>query len=234
MLEVIDIKAGYGLVQVLNGVSLRVAEREFIALVGGNGAGKTTLMKSIAGLIAPQSGHIRFGDVELGGRGARNAVDVGISLVPEGRMVFPRMTVLETLLMGSVHPRARAHRADSLEHVFATFPRLKERMQQEARTMSGGEQQMLAIGRGVMTRPRLLILDEPSLGLSPLLVKETYEAMARLNHDGLTILLAEQNVHLSLRASTRGYVIENGDIVLDGPSAELAIDPAIRKAYLGL
>lgn len=234
MLEIIDIQAGYGPVQVLRGVSLRVAEREFIALVGGNGAGKTTLMKTIAGLIAPQSGHIRFCDVELGGRGARNAVDVGIALVPEGRMVFPRMTVLENLLMGSVHPRARPYRSESLEHVFTIFPRLKERMEQEARTLSGGEQQMLAIGRGVMTRPRLLILDEPSLGLSPLLVKEAYEAMVRLNRDGLAILLAEQNVQLSLRASTRAYVIENGNIVLDGSSAELVADPAIRKAYLGL
>jgi len=234
LLEIIDIKAGYGQVQILGGVSLRVAEREFVALVGGNGAGKTTLMKTISGLIAPQSGRIRFGEVELGGRGARDAVDVGIVLVPEGRMVFPRMTVIENLYMGSVHPRARPYRAKSLEHVFTVFPRLKERMQQEARTLSGGEQQMLAIGRGLMTRPRLLILDEPSLGLSPLLVKETYETLVRLNRDGLAILLAEQNVQLALRASTRGYVIENGEIVLEGSSAALVVDPATRKAYLGL
>lgn len=172
--------------------------------------------------------------MELGGCGARSAVDVGIVLVPEGRLVFPRMTVLENLLMGSVHPRARPFRAKSLEHVFSMFPRLEERRQQKAHTLSGGEQQMLAIGRGLMTRPRLLILDEPSLGLSPLLVKETYEVLVRLNRDGLGILLAEQNVQLALRTSTRGYVIENGKIVLAGSSAELVADPATRKAYLGL
>lgn len=234
MLEVADIVAGYGRVLAVQGVSLSVAEREFVALVGANGAGKSTLMKVLSGLLAPKSGSIRFGGRELAGSGAEEAVAAGIVLVPEGRMVFPRMTVLENLLLGATNPRARKDRERSLERVFALFPRLAERRGQLARTLSGGEQQMLAIGRGLMALPRILILDEPSLGLSPLLVQETYKALQRLNADGLTILLAEQNVRLSLAVSTRGYVMEHGRIVLAGASAKLADDPATRKAYLGL
>ncbi|MBX6368890.1 MAG: ABC transporter ATP-binding protein [Rhodospirillales bacterium] len=234
MLEVADIVAGYGRVLAVQGVSLSVAEREFVALVGANGAGKSTLMKVLSGLLAPKSGSIRLGGRELAGSGAEEAVAAGIVLVPEGRMVFPRMTVLENLLLGATNPRARKDRERSLERVFALFPRLAERRGQLARTLSGGEQQMLAIGRGLMALPRILILDEPSLGLSPLLVQETYKALQRLNADGLTILLAEQNVRLSLAVSTRGYVMEHGRIVLAGASAKLADDPATRKAYLGL
>lgn len=234
MLEVADIVAGYGRVLAVQGVSLSVAEREFVALAGANGAGKSTLMKVLSGLLAPKSGSIRLGGRELAGSGAEEAVAAGIVLVPEGRMVFPRMTVLENLLLGATNPRARKDRERSLERVFALFPRLAERRGQLARTLSGGEQQMLAIGRGLMALPRILILDEPSLGLSPLLVQETYKALQRLNADGLTILLAEQNVRLSLAVSTRGYVMEHGRIVLAGASAKLADDPATRKAYLGL
>jgi branched-chain amino acid transport system ATP-binding protein len=233
LLEVSGLVAGYGRITILREVELSVAEGELVALVGVNGSGKTTLMKTIAGLIAPGAGQVRFEGAELAGQGAERAVQAGIVLVPEGRMVFPRMSVWENLMLGGVHPRPKPERAESLERVFDLFPRLAERRDQKAATMSGGEQQMLAIGRGLMARPKLLILDEPSLGLSPLMVQETYAALKRLNREGLTILLAEQNVKLSLAVSTRGYVIENGRIVLKGASDALARDPATRQAYLG-
>ncbi|MFG1210241.1 ABC transporter ATP-binding protein [Xanthobacter flavus] len=233
MLEVSGLVAGYGRITILREVALSVAEGELVALVGVNGSGKTTLMKTIAGLIAPGAGRVGFEGAELAGQGAERAVQAGIVLVPEGRMVFPRMSVWENLMLGGVHPRPKPERAESLERVFDLFPRLAERRDQKAATMSGGEQQMLAIGRGLMARPKLLILDEPSLGLSPLMVQETYAALRRLNREGLTILLAEQNVKLSLAVSTRGYVIENGRIVLKGASDALARDPATRQAYLG-
>lgn len=233
MLEIEGLISGYGRIGILHGVDLRVGKGELVALVGVNGAGKTTLMKTIAGLIRPTAGRISSEGTDLTGRGAERAVEAGIVLVPEGRMVFPRMTVWENLMLGGVHPRVRPHREATLERVFALFPRLAERRDQKAATMSGGEQQMLVIGRGLMAQPKLLLLDEPSLGLSPLLVQETYGALRKLNADGLTILLAEQNVKLSLAVSTRGYVIENGRIVLSGASSDLARDPATRKAYLG-
>jgi len=233
LLEVSGLVAGYGRITILREVALSVAEGELVALVGVNGSGKTTLMKTIAGLIAPGAGRVGFEGAELAGQGAERAVQAGIVLVPEGRMVFPRMSVWENLMLGGVHPRPKPERAESLERVFDLFPRLAERRDQKAATMSGGEQQMLAIGRGLMARPKLLILDEPSLGLSPLMVQETYAALRRLNREGLTILLAEQNVKLSLAVSTRGYVIENGRIVLKGASDALARDPATRQAYLG-
>ena len=233
MLEVSGLVSGYGRISILREVDLRVKPGELVALVGVNGAGKTTLMKTIAGLVPASTGRIAFEGSDLTGRGAERAVEAGVVLVPEGRMMFPRMTVWENLMLGGVHPRPRPHREATLKRVFDLFPRLAERRAQKAVTMSGGEQQMLAIGRGLMARPKLLILDEPSLGLSPLMVQETYGALRRLNADGLTILLAEQNVKLSLAVSTRGYVMENGRIVLTGASGELAHDPATRKAYLG-
>lgn len=233
MLEVSGLVAGYGRITILREVGLKVGEGELVALVGVNGSGKTTLMKSIAGLILPSEGRVRFNGTELAARGAERAVEAGIVLVPEGRMVFPRMTVWENLMLGGVHPRPRPDREATLHRVYDLFPRLAERREQKAATMSGGEQQMLAIGRGLMAQPKLLILDEPSLGLSPLMVQETYAALRRLNAEGLTILLAEQNVKLSLAVSSRGYVIENGRIVLEGASEGLASDPATRKAYLG-
>lgn len=233
MLEISGLVSGYGRISILHGIDLRVEKGELVALVGVNGAGKTTLMKTISGLIRPTSGRIAFEGSEIAGEGAERAVAAGIALVPEGRMVFPRMTVWENLMLGGVHPRARPYREATLERIFDLFPRLAERRDQKAATMSGGEQQMLVIGRGLMAQPKLLILDEPSLGLSPLLVQETYGALRKLNAEGLTILLAEQNVKLSLAVSTRGYVIENGKIVLTGASSDLAHDPATRKAYLG-
>lgn len=233
MLEISGLVSGYGRIDILHGIDLRVGKGELVALVGVNGAGKTTLMKTIAGLIRPTAGRIAFEGSEIAGEGAERAVAAGIALVPEGRMVFPRMTVWENLMLGGVHPRARPYREATLERIFDLFPRLAERRDQKAATMSGGEQQMLVIGRGLMAQPKLLILDEPSLGLSPLLVQETYGALRKLNAEGLTILLAEQNVKLSLAVSNRGYVIENGKIVLTGASSDLARDPATRKAYLG-
>jgi len=234
LLDVHAVSASYGNIVVLQDVSLNVGTGEMVALVGVNGAGKTTLMKCISGLLAPTAGHVSFNGTELAGRGCEAAVTAGISLVPEGRMVFPRMTVLENLLLGASNPRARPKRDDTLRRVFDLFPRLQERSGQHARTLSGGEQQMLAIGRGLMAMPDLLILDEPSLGLSPLMVQETFRALKRLNGDGLTMLLVEQNVRLSLAVSTRGYVIENGRIALTGSAEQLADDPLVRKAYLGL
>jgi branched-chain amino acid transport system ATP-binding protein len=233
LLEVAALDAGYGRVTVLRSVALRVAEGEFVALVGVNGAGKTTLMKALAGLVRPSAGRIVFAGADLAGRGTDRCVDAGIVLVPEGRLVFPRMTVWENLMLGGINPRARPQRAWTLERVFDLFPRLAERRDQKAATMSGGEQQMLAIGRGLMAQPKLLILDEPSLGLSPIMVQEAYAALRRLNREGLTILLAEQNVKLSLAVSTRGYVLENGQIALEGSSQQLAHDPTTRRAYLG-
>jgi branched-chain amino acid transport system ATP-binding protein len=233
LLEVSGLVAGYGQITILREVELRVGQGELVALVGVNGAGKTTLMKTIAGLVSPAAGRISFDGAGLTGRGAERMVQAGVVLVPEGRMVFPRMTVWENLMLGGIHPRPRPHREASLRRVLDLFPRLAERREQKAATMSGGEQQMLAIGRGLMAEPKLLMLDEPSLGLSPLMVQETYAALRRLNAEGLTILLAEQNVKLSLAVSTRGYVLENGCIVLTGASGDLARDPATRKAYLG-
>jgi branched-chain amino acid transport system ATP-binding protein len=233
LLEVSDLVSGYGRISILREVELRVDQGELVALVGVNGAGKTTLMKTIAGLVPATAGRVSFEGADLTAKGSERAVDAGVVLVPEGRMVFPRMTVWENLMLGGVHPRPRPHREATLRRVFDLFPRLSERRDQKAATMSGGEQQMLAIGRGLMAQPKLLILDEPSLGLSPLMVQETYGALRRLNAEGLTILLAEQNVKLSLAVSSRGYVMENGRIVLTGASGELARDPATRKAYLG-
>ena len=234
MLNVHAVSASYGNVAVLQDVSLTVEKGEMVALVGVNGAGKTTLMKCISGLLSPTAGAVSFKGTELTGRGCEAAVTAGISLVPEGRMVFPRMSVLENLLLGASNPRARPQRDATLQRILDLFPRLRERSAQHARTLSGGEQQMLAIGRGLMALPDLLILDEPSLGLSPLMVQETFRALKRLNADGLTMLLVEQNVRLSLAASSRGYVIENGHIVLTGTAEQLADDPLVRKAYLGV
>ncbi len=229
-----NVCAGFGRVAVLHDVSLRVGKGEIVALVGGNGAGKTTLMKCIAGLIAPTGGSIVCQGATLTGRPPDAAVAAGVVLVPEGRMIFLRMTVLENLLLGGINPRARPHRAANLDVIFTLFPRLRQREAQLARTLSGGEQQMLAIGRGLMAMPDILILDEPSLGLSPIMVKETFRALRSLNRNGLTILLVEQNVRLSLAISARGYVLENGRVVLSGPSDTIGADPAMRKAYLGM
>lgn len=232
VLEVTALRAGYGAIEILRGVDLAVGAGEIVALLGSNGAGKSTLNNNISGLYRPFGGSIRFEGKEIGGAPSTRIVAAGLVQVPEGRRVFPNLTVRENLEMGS-YRRGKVARAQNLERVTAIFPRLKERWTQFAGTLSGGEQQMLAIGRGLMGEPKLLILDEPSLGLSPILVEEMFALIARINADGLAILLVEQNVVQSLAVAHRAYVLENGRIALSGKAAELAEHPELRKAYLG-
>ena len=232
VLEVAGLRAGYGAIEILRGVDLAVGAGEIVALLGSNGAGKSTLNNNISGLYRPFGGSIRFEGQEIAGAPSTRIVAAGLVQVPEGRRVFPNLTVRENLEMGS-YRRGKPARTQNLERVTAIFPRLKERWTQLAGTLSGGEQQMLAIGRGLMGEPRLLILDEPSLGLSPLLVEEMFALIARINADGLAILLVEQNVVQSLAVAHRAYVLENGRIALSGKAAELAEHPELKKAYLG-
>jgi branched-chain amino acid transport system ATP-binding protein len=232
VLEVSALRAGYGPIEVLRGIDLSVAAGEIVALLGSNGAGKSTLNNNISGLYRPFGGNIRFDGKDIAGTPSMQIVEAGLVQVPEGRRVFPNLTVRDNLELGS-YRRGKPARAQNLERVLATFPRLRERLRQAAGTLSGGEQQMLAIGRGLMAEPRLLILDEPSLGLSPLLVEEMFALIGRLNADGLAILLVEQNVMQSLTIAHRAYVLENGRIALQGPAAELAEHPGLRKSYLG-
>ena len=232
MLEVRALRAGYGAIEVLRGVDLAVAAGEIVALLGSNGAGKSTLNNNVSGLYRPLAGTIRFDGKDIAGTPSMRIVEAGLIQVPEGRRVFPNLSVRENLELGS-YRRGRAARANNLERVLSIFQRLKERLTQSAGTLSGGEQQMLAIGRGLMGEPRLLILDEPSLGLSPLLVEEMFALIGRLNRDGLAILLVEQNVVQSLAIAHRAYVLENGRIGLSGKAADLAQDPELRKSYLG-
>jgi branched-chain amino acid transport system ATP-binding protein len=233
MLEVRGLSAGYGALPVLRGVDLTIAAGEIVAVLGSNGAGKTTLNSVLSGLLRPTSGGIRFADAEIAGAAPRRIVALGLIHVPEGRRVFPTLTVRENLELGSFR-RGRAHRAQSIERVAAIFPRLRERFAQRAGTLSGGEQQMLAIGRGLMAEPRLLILDEPSLGLSPRLVEEMFALIAGLRAQGLAILLVEQNVVQSLEIADRGYVLEHGRVTLSGAAVDLGDDARLRQAYLGL
>jgi branched-chain amino acid transport system ATP-binding protein len=232
MLEVGTLRAGYGAIEVLRGVDLAVGAGEIVALLGSNGAGKSTLNNNVCGLYRPLAGTIRFDGKDIAGAPSMRIVEAGLIQVPEGRRVFPNLSVRENLELGS-YRRGRIARAKNLDHVLSIFPRLKERLTQTAGTLSGGEQQMLAIGRGLMGEPRLLILDEPSLGLSPLLVEEMFALIGRLNRDGLAILLVEQNVVQSLAIAHRAYVLENGRIALSGNAADLAQDPELRKSYLG-
>ena len=232
MLEVRALRAGYGAIEVLRGVDLVVGAGEIVALLGSNGAGKSTLNNNVCGLYRPFGGAIEFDGQAIAGAPSMRIVEAGLVQVPEGRRVFPNLSVRENLELGS-YRRGRTARAHNLERVLAVFPRLNERMTQLAGTLSGGEQQMLAIGRGLMSEPRLLILDEPSLGLSPLLVEEMFTLIGRLNRDGLAILLVEQNVVQSLAIAHRAYVLENGRIALSGAAAELAEHPELRKSYLG-
>jgi branched-chain amino acid transport system ATP-binding protein len=232
MLEVRALRAGYGAIEVLRGVDLAVGVGEIVALLGSNGAGKSTLNNNVSGLYRPFGGTIEFDGQAIVGTSSMRIVEAGLVQVPEGRRVFPNLAVRENLELGS-YRRGRTARARNLERVLAVFPRLNERMTQLAGTLSGGEQQMLAIGRGLMSEPRLLILDEPSLGLSPLLVEEMFTLIGRLNRDGLAILLVEQNVVQSLAIAHRAYVLENGRIALSGAAAELAEHPELRKSYLG-
>ena len=233
LLLVENLRAGYGAVEVLRGVDIRISHGELIALLGSNGAGKTTLNAVMSGLLAPRSGRVIFDGEDLTGVHYRRIVQAGLIQVPEGRKVFPNLTVLENLELGAF-TRARQRLSEKIGRVFETFPRLRERMAQLAGTMSGGEQQMLAIGRGLMAEPKLLILDEPSLGLSPLLVEELFTLIAKLRTDGLAILLVEQNVGQSLDIADRAYVMENGTIRFSGTATELLASDTLRQAYLGV
>ena len=233
MLEVRGLHAGYGPVEVLRGIDLDVGAGEIVAVLGSNGAGKSTLNNNLSGLYRPFAGSIRFEGKEISGAASTDIVELGLIHVPEGRRVFPNMSVRENLELGS-YRRGRAKRATNLERVVGIFPRLKERYEQQAGTLSGGEQQMLAIGRGLMSEPRLLILDEPSLGLSPLLVEQMFELVRVINRDGLAILLMEQNVVESLALAKRAYIIENGAVVMSGAATTIADDPQLKRRYLGL
>ncbi len=233
MLEVRGLQAGYGEVAVLRGIDLDLAKGEIVALLGANGVGKSTLNNNLSGLYRPMAGEIRFMGTNITGASADSIVSTGLIQVPEGRRVFPNLSVQENLELGS-YRRGRANRSLNLERVYGVFPRLKERMTQLAGTLSGGEQQMLAIGRGLMAEPELLILDEPSLGLSPLLVEEMFSLIQQLNRDGLSILLVEQNVVQSLAIAHRAFVLEHGVITLSGPAAVLLNDPGLKASYLGM
>jgi len=238
LLALEDVDAGYGVLQVLWGVTLRVARGEIVSLIGPNGAGKTTVIKTILGVVPVRresgAGAIHFKGERIDRLAPEEIVKRGIAAVPEGARVFPEMTVLDNLRMGALVPHARTREAESLAEVFAMFPRLRERQRQLARTLSGGERQMLAIGRGLMARPDLLLFDEPSLGLQPTLVKTIIESIRSINERGLTVLLIEQNVHISLPISHRGYVLEQGRVVLEDAGRALLANPHVRLSYLGV
>ena len=233
LLDIRGLRGGYGRVEVLRGVDLQVNDGEIVALLGSNGAGKSTLNNMVSGIVRSWGGRVSFDGRDLSNAHYRSVVLAGLIQVPEGRKIFPNLTALENLELGSF-TRARERRAQNLERVFDTFPRLKERLAQKAGTMSGGEQQMLAIGRGLMAEPRLLILDEPSLGLSPLLVDELFALIRRLHDGGLAVLLVEQNVGQSLEIADRAYVLENGSVRFSGLPAELLASDELKRAYLGL
>ncbi len=233
LLELNNVTARYGDVQVLWGVSLSVREGEIVTLIGANGAGKTTTLKTISGVVRATGGDILFAGEAITRLPSHDIAARRIAHVPEGRRLFPLMSVRENLELGALHHEARQHRAETLEQVFALFPKLKERERQMAGTLSGGEQQMVAIGRGLMARPRLLMLDEPSLGLAPIIVSEMFAIIGKLNEQGITVMLVEQNVQQSLKLANRGYVLENGRVVLEGAAQSLLTDERVREAYLG-
>jgi len=233
VLEVKSLDVAYGGIQAVRGASLTVGENEMVALVGANGAGKTSTLKAIARMHDSAGGDIRFNGESIVRIAPHALIRAGIALVPEGRGVFPRLTVAENLAMGAFIRDDKAAIAQDLDHVYAHFPRLKERAGQLAGTLSGGEQQMLAIGRALMSRPKLLLLDEPSMGLAPLMVQKIFEVITAVAREGMTILLVEQNAKLALEVSQRAYVMESGEITHSGPSAELLADPRVRAAYLG-
>ncbi len=234
MLKIDRLNFSYGDMQVLWDLDLEVSAGEIVTVVGANGAGKSTTLKNISRLVKWQGGSITFNGTDLAKHESHEVVEMGIVQVPEGRKIFPEMTVLENLRMGSFIKSARADRDSNVDRVFQLFPRLKEREKQLGGTMSGGEQQMLAIARGLMANPKLLLLDEPSLGLAPLMVKFIFEIIQEINRQGVTVLLVEQNVYQSLRIATRGYVLETGRVVLKGSGEELLNDEHVRKAFLGM
>lgn len=233
MLKIRNIETYYGNIQALKGVSLEIKEKEIVSLIGSNGAGKTTLLKTITGLIQPKSGSILLEEKEITNMEASEIVKLGLSLSPEGRQVFPRMSVVENLEMGAFIRKNSKEIKDSFDRVYQLFPRLHERKKQEAGTLSGGEQQMLAIGRALMSKPKLLLLDEPSLGLAPMLVEGIFQLIKEINSQGTTILLIEQNARMALMIADRGYVLETGKIVLEDTAQKLLISDEVRKAYLG-
>jgi branched-chain amino acid transport system ATP-binding protein len=232
LLEVSDIHTYYGAIEALRGVSLTVEEGEAVTIIGSNGAGKSTTLRSISGLTPAATGKVTFSGQDITRLPAHEIVEHGIALAPEGRHCFPRMTVRENLDMGA-YKRRDTGIGEDLDYVFDLFPRLKERERQKAGTMSGGEQQMLAIGRALMARPKLLMLDEPSMGIAPILVQRIYETIAEINRQGVAILLVEQNANYALDVSKRGYVLETGAVALSNQSSELRNDPAVQRAYLG-
>jgi branched-chain amino acid transport system ATP-binding protein len=234
LLEVRDLDLYYGDAQALSGVSLEIPDGKIVALVGANGAGKTSLIRAIAGIERPRAGKIRFAGREISGLESHEICNLGIGQVAEGRQIFSSLTVAENLKLGAALPRARAKSMETMAEVLALFPRLRERRKQIAGTLSGGEQQMLAIGRCLMSRPELIMFDEPSLGLAPTIVREVLRAIRALNENGITILMVEQNVAVSLKLSERAYVLETGRIVMSGAGVELLNDLRVRQAYLGL
>jgi branched-chain amino acid transport system ATP-binding protein len=234
MLDVKKINTFYGKVQVLWDVSFKIEKKEIVAFIGANGAGKTTLINTISGILRPAAGSVKFLGTRIDGLAEHNIVELGICHIPEGRRLFPDMSVRENLEMGAYLPRAWKQKDETLEHVYHLFPILKERGRQLARTLSGGEQQMLAMGRGLMSRPKLCIIDEPSNGLAPLMVKEIFEIIQGLRDQGIAILLIEQNVRQTLEIADRAYVLENGRVILSGESKKLLKQELIKKAYLGL
>jgi branched-chain amino acid transport system ATP-binding protein len=234
MIKVENLHVSYGAIKALQGVSLEVKLGECVAIVGSNGAGKTTLLKTICGLLTPLQGRVEFDGANLIGQNAYDIAKMAVAHVPEGRRVFTEMSVLDNLILGSYVKAAKTHRKESLEYVFSLFPRLAERKNQLAGTMSGGEQQMLAVARGLMLRPKLLILDEPSSGLAPIIVEQMYEKLGVIHKNfDMAMLIVEQNVPIALSIADRGYVLENGAINISGTSKQLMVDPEVKAAYLG-
>lgn len=234
LLELENVHAYYGYIHALKGISLTVEKGEIVTLIGANGAGKTTTLRIITGLLHPREGHVRLEGEELAKYKPHEIVYRGITMVPEGRRVFARMTVQENLEMGAYTRTNKQEIQESMEYVFGLFPRLKERRHQLAGTLSGGEQQMLAIGRALMTRPRILLMDEPSMGLAPVLVETIFDTIQKINREGTTILLVEQNALMALSIAHRGYVLQTGEIVLHDTAANLRNNPMVQKAYLGM
>lgn len=233
ILVVDNIRAGYGPIEVLKGISLEVHEGEIVTMIGCNGAGKSTTLMCICGINPVRQGNVRFQGKSIAGMPPHELVAMGLAQVPEGRRIFPKLTVMENLEMGAYLRRDKGALATDLERVFNLFPVLQERRSQLGGTLSGGEQQMLAIGRALMSRPKLLLMDEPSMGVAPMLTARIFETIAELNREGMTILLVEQNAHLALKRAQRGYVIETGEIVLHGAASSLLADSRVREAYLG-
>jgi len=234
ILEVSCLRAGYGVVQVVQDVSIRVGKGSVTALIGGNGAGKSTIMKALAGILAKSAGAVTFKSQDIGDLAPHDRVNLGLALVPEGRLIFPYMTVEENLRIGAIVPRVRHRSRERREEIYELFPRLRERRMQNAGTLSGGEQQMLALGRGLMSMPDLLLLDEPTLGLAPLMADTLFASISALQKTGVTILIAEQDTPRTLALAQRAYVIENGRVAFEGAGPELLNDPRVREAYLGV